>query len=275
MAGRLGIIAGGGPLPRHAAAACRSDGRSCFILGLEGAVDAETLTAAPSATVRLGAAGRAIDILRGEGVEEIVMVGRVRRPSMAALRPDWRGTQLLARIGLRAAGDDGLLSAVVGELEREGFRVVGIEQILRSLLIDEGAVGQHRPDASAEQDIARGREVATAIGRLDIGQAVVVQAGTVLAVEAIEGTDAMLERAARFRLQAKGGVLVKMRKPQQERRVDLPTVGESTVASAAAAGLAGIAVEAGGALVVDRAAVAAAADAAGLFVVGIPPLAAP
>lgn len=273
MAGKLGIIAGGGPLPRHAAAACRSDGRPYFILGLEGAADPETLTAGPSASVRLGAAGAALDILRRQAVEEVVMVGRVRRPSMAALRPDWRGAQLLARVGIRAAGDDGLLSAVVAEMEREGFRVVGIDQVLRSLLIPEGPIGRHRPDAAAEGDIARGRLVASEIGRLDIGQAVVVQGGTVITVEAIEGTDAMLERAAALLLERRGGVLVKMKKPQQERRVDLPTIGEATVLAAARAGLAGIAVEAGGALVVDRAAIAAAADAAGLFVVGVPPIA--
>jgi DUF1009 family protein len=272
MAAKLGIIAGGGPLPRHAAAACRTDGRPYFILGLEGETEAETLAAGPNAVVRMGAVGSALDILRRQAVEEVVMVGRVRRPPLSALMPDWKGTRLLARIGIRAAGDDGLLSAVVGELEREGFRVVGIDQILASLLIPEGPIGRHRPDAAAEADIARGRTVATAIGDLDVGQAAVVQAGTVLAVEAAEGTDAMLERAAGLRLERLGGVLVKMKKPRQERRVDLPTIGEGTVARAAAAGLAGIAVEAGGALVVDRAAVAAAADAAGLFVVGIPPL---
>ena len=115
--------------------------------------------------------------------------------------------------------------------------------------------------------------MASALGRLDVGQGVIVQKGVVLALEAVEGTDAMLERAAALRLEQRGGVLVKMKKPQQERRVDLPTIGEATVVRAAAARLAGIAVEAGGTLVVDRPAVIAAADAAGLFVVGIPPVA--
>ncbi|BBK42873.1 hypothetical protein STVA_28930 [Allostella vacuolata] len=272
MAGKLGIIAGRGPLPRQAAAACRAGERPYFILGLEGETEPETLNEGPSAIVRMGAVGTALSILRSNGVEEVVMVGRVQRPALSALRPDWTGTRLLARIGIRAAGDDGLLSAVVAELEREGFRVVGIEQILESLLIAEGPVGRHRPDATAAADIERGREVATILGRLDVGQGVVVQKGTVLAVEAVEGTDAMIARAGAIRLEPQGGVLVKMRKPQQERRVDLPTIGTATIDRAAAAGLAGIAVEAGGALVVDRQAVADAADAAGLFVVGIPPL---
>ena len=223
--------------------------------------------------VRLGAVGTALDLLRRNDVEDVVMVGRVRRPPLSALRPDWKGTQLLARIGLRAAGDDGLLRAIVRELEREGFRVVGIDQILCSLLVPEGPLGRHRPDADDAVDIACGREVASTLGRLDVGQGVVVQRGTVIAVEAVEGTDAMLARAGALRLDRRGGVLVKMKKPQQERRVDLPTIGVATVEGAAAAGLAGIAIEAGGTLVVDRPAVVAAADAAGLFVVGVAPVA--
>lgn len=273
MAGKLGIIAGSGPLPRQAAAACRADGRPYFILGLEGETEPETLREGPNAVVRMGAVGTTLELLRRNGVKDVVMVGRVRRPPLSSLRPDWKGAQLLARIGIRAAGDDGLLRAVVAELEREGFHVVGIDQILASLLVPEGALGRHRPDAHDEADIARGREVASALGRLDVGQGVIVQKGVVLALEAVEGTDAMLERAAALRLEQRGGVLVKMKKPQQERRVDLPTIGEATVARAAAARLAGIAVEAGGTLVVDRPAVIAAADAAGLFVVGIPPVA--
>ncbi len=269
MAGKLGIIAGRGPLPRQAAAACRADGRPYFILGLEGETEAETLGEGPHAVVRMGAAGTALELLRRNDVEDVVMVGHIRRPPLSSLRPDWKGTRLLARIGVRAAGDDGLLRAVVGELEREGFRVIGIDQILGSLLVPIGVLGRHRPDADDEIDIARGREVAIALGRLDVGQGVIVQRGTILAIEAVEGTDAMLERAGALRLERQGGVLVKMKKPQQERRVDLPTIGEATVTLAAAAGLAGIAIEAGGALVVDRPAVIAAADTAGLFVVGI------
>ncbi|MBT4046145.1 MAG: LpxI family protein, partial [Rhodospirillaceae bacterium] len=124
-------------------------------------------------------------------------------------------------------------------------------------------------DADDRADIARGMAVVAELGRLDIGQAAVVRDGYVLAVEAAEGTDAMLERCAQFRGAVRGGVLVKRPKPDQERRVDLPTIGVPTVGAAAAAGLKGIAVEAGGALVTDRAAVAAAADKLGIFVCGI------
>jgi len=162
-----------------------------------------------------------------------------------------------------------LLSAIIKEFELEGFRVVGAHDILGSLLAPEGALGAIAPDAQGRADIERGLEVARALGGVDVGQAVVVQQGIVLALEAAEGTDALIERAGRLRGDGPGGVLVKAAKPGQERRADLPTVGVSTVDACARAGLRGLAIEAGMALVIDRAAVSAAADAAGLFVVGI------
>jgi DUF1009 family protein len=186
-----------------------------------------------------------------------------------SLRPDWRAAKFFARIGYRALGDDGLLSAVIKELEAEGFRVVGVDTILGGVLAPLGPFGRVAPDAQAEADIAHGLRVARALGSLDIGQAVVVQQGLVLGVEAIEGTDALLARCADLRRDGAGGVLVKVAKPNQERRADLPTIGVKTVTTAAAAGLRGIAVEAGSSIVIDREAVAAAADRAKLFVVGV------
>jgi DUF1009 family protein len=266
---RLGIVAGGGALPGRIAAACRASGRPHFVLALEGQADEAALGGAPDAWIRLGAAGRGIELLREAGVEELVLAGAVRRPSLAALRPDRRTALFLARVGRAAFGDDGLLRAVVKTLEEEGFRVVGPNDILRDLTAGEGAYGAHAPDAEAWADIERGIAVARALGALDVGQAAVVQQGVVLGVEAIEGTDALIARAAALRREGRGGVLVKVKKPGQETRVDLPVIGVRTVEGAAAAGLVGIAVEAGAALVVDREAVVAAADRAGLFVVGI------
>src|SRR6185312_5486451 len=192
-----------------------------------------------------------IDILRAQGVTELVLAGGVRRPSLLALRPDLRTAKFVAKIGMRALGDDGLLRAIVAELEGEGFRVVGADTILNAAL-------------------ARGVTAARALGALDIGQAVVVQQGVVLGVEGTEGTDALVARCASLALDGPGGVLVKMAKPEQERRADLPTIGPDTVVRAADASLRGIAVEAGAALILDRAETIAAADARGLFIVGVP-----
>ena len=228
-----------------------------------------TVEGVPHAWCRIGAAASGLAILRRNGVTELVLAGGVRRPSLTSLRPDWRAARLFARIGWRALGDDGLLSAVVAEFEREGFRVIGPEELLAAGLAPEGPLGAHRPDAQAEADIEHGLRIAGAIGALDIGQAVVVQQGLVLGVEAIEGTDELLRRCAELRRAGPGGVLVKTEKPGQERRADRPTIGPRTVALAAEAGLRGIAVEAGATIVLDRDEVVAAADRAGLFVVGI------
>ncbi|PWC48780.1 LpxI family protein [Azospirillum sp. TSA6c] len=266
---KLAILAGGGTLPARIAEAVRGQGRDVFIVAFDGHTDPQTVAGLPHLWSRFGAAGTILRRLHEEGVGEVVLAGPVRRPSFTELMPDWRTARFLARVGTRALGDDGLLRAVVREVEEDGFRVVGLHELLKDLLTVAGPVGRLMPDADAERDIARGVEVARALGALDVGQGAVVQQGFVLAVEAIEGTDAMLGRCAGLIRPGLGGVLVKVKKPKQDRRIDLPTMGVTTVERAAASGLRGIAVEAGGSLLVDRAAVAEAADRLGLFVVGI------
>lgn len=270
MADKLGIIAGGGGLPRHLVDACRAAGREVFVLALEGAAAPATVEGVAHAWCRLGAGARGLALLRENNVTELVLAGGVRRPSLAMLRPDWRAAKLFARIGYKALGDDGLLSAIVGEFEREGFRVIGADQLLAAGLAPEGVLGIPRPDAQGLADIEHGQRLARALGALDIGQAVVVQQGLVLGVEAIEGTDELLRRCAALRREGPGGVLVKVEKPGQEQRADRPTIGLQTVALAAEAGLRGIAIEAGATIILDRDEVIAAADRAGLFVLGIP-----
>lgn len=271
MSGRdkLAILAGGGPLPGMIATAARGAGRAVFIVAFDGQTDPAAVAGFPHVWSRFGAAGTIIGRLRDEGVTDLVFAGPVRRPSLGELVPDWRTARFLARIGSRAFGDDGLLRAVVRELEEEGFRVIGLDDLLGTLVTCPGPVGRLVPDEVAERDIARAIEVARGLGALDVGQGAVVQQGIVLAVEAVEGTDAMLRRCAALARPGPGGVLVKTRKPQQDRRVDLPTIGTVTVETAAAAGLRGIAVEAGGSLIIDRTGVAAVADRLGLFVVGV------
>ena len=270
MPRKLGILAGGGPLPVRLIQSCRASGRQFFVAAFEDQTDPETVDGVPHAWVRLGAAGTLLEKLSEAGVEDLVFAGRICRPSLSALRPDARAAALLARAGARALGDDGILSAVIRELEeREGFRVIGPDSLLPDDLAQLGVYGATEPDAAALADIERGIEAARGIGALDIGQAAVVQQGLVLAVEAIEGTDAMLARCRELCREGPGGVLVKVKKPNQEARADLPTIGVGTVEAAAAAGLRGIAGEAHGALVIDRPAVARAADAAEIFVIGV------
>ena len=270
--GRLGIIAGGGGLPRRLIESCRAKGREVFVLALDGEADPETVEAVPHAWCRMGAAGKALGLLRDNDVTELVLAGGIRRPTLSAVRPDWRAAKFFAKVGYRMLGDDGLLSAIVKELEIEGFHLVGAHELLDGgATVPEGTLGRLAPSEEATADIVRGIAMARAIGALDIGQAVVVQQGLVLGVEAIEGTDALLERCAKLRRGGPGGVLVKLEKPGQESRVARPTIGPRTVRLAAEAGLQGIAVEAGATLLLDRDEVVRAADAAGLFVVGVRP----
>jgi DUF1009 family protein len=263
----VGLIAGGGDIPRRVALACRQAGRPVFILAIEGHTDRGTVEGFAHTWVRLGRAADGIDRLKAAGVRDVCMVGPVKRPSLAELMPDWRTARLLGRIGFASLGDDAVLSAVGQVLEREGFTLVGAQDLLAGLVAPAGVLTRAAPDALAEADIRRGLEVARAIGALDVAQGAVVQQGVVLALEAAEGTDAMLERSAGLRRAGPGGVLVKACKPQQDVRVDLPTIGPTTIERAAAAGLRGIAVEAGATLIADRPAVVETADRLGLFVV--------
>lgn len=274
---RVGIVAGGGRLPVLLADACREAGRDPFLLALKGDADPELARRAAEeggAAIRLGEAGTGVKLMRKAGVGDVVFAGKVSRPSFSSLRPDFATIGFLAKVGRRAMGDDGLLRAIADALGGEGFRVVGPLELAPSLGAPGGTLGRHRPDDTARNDVARGIAVAAAVGAVDVGQSVVVQQGIVLAVEAVEGTDAMMQRAATLRRKGDAGVLVKTAKPGQDMRLDVPTVGPETVTRAHAAGLRGIAVEAGRVLVLDRDAVIAEADRLGLFLLGVAPTAA-
>jgi DUF1009 family protein len=268
--GFLGIIAGGGPLPGQVAEAARAAGRGVFIAALEGFAEPGVVAPYPHQFFRLGGIGAIRAALRAWACVDVVMIGPVKRPSLLALRPDAEGAKLLAKIGKAAfAGDDGLLAAIIRVLGEDGFRVLGAHDILADVLGPAGLLTQTAPDAAAMADVQRGIAVLEAIGAADIGQACVVQQGIVLAVEAVEGTDAMLSRVASAARPGPGGVLVKRAKPGQERRADLPTIGVNTIGNAAAAGLRGIAFEAGGTILADRDGMISAADAAVIFLLGV------
>jgi DUF1009 family protein len=254
-------------LPAQVVTGAQAEDAQVFVVAFEGETDPDLVREVPHRWVPLGAVGQTIDALRAARVEEVVLIGPVRRPALTSL--DRRGMQLLAKLGLRRHGDDHLLRLVVAELEREGFRVIGADTLIADVLAPEGPMTALAPDGDAMRDIALGVEVARRLGDLDIGQAAIVQQGLVLGVEAVEGTDALLARCAALRRAGRGGILVKVKKPGQERRADLPTIGPTTVRLAAETGIAGIAVQAGHCLVVERAEVIALADRAGLFVIGV------
>ncbi len=268
---KLGLLAGGGALAPAVAEAVRAEGRALFVVAFKGHTAAEWVERFEHAWVPLGAVGRTLALLHAADCAEVCLIGRVGRPSLAAVALDRRARAMLARLGGRDAGDDRLLRLIVAELEADGFRVVGADTLAARLLAPDGWITGIDVPADAWADIRRGVAVARALGAVDVGQAVVVQGELVLGVEAAEGTDALLARCGELRREGPGGVLVKGRKPGQERRVDLPTIGPETVRGAAAAGLRGVAVEAGHTLVADLAGLERAARATGVFVVGVDP----
>ncbi len=265
----LGIIAGGGDVPGDVAKAAVARGIGVHVLAFEGVTEPELLALYPHDFIQFDRVGDILSALKRGGCDSVCMVGKVARPDFAKLRPDLAGISLLPKVIAAARkGDDALLQVLIGYFQKKGFHVVGAHEIKDDVLVAAGALGTVTPDDKARQDIARAVQVVETLGAMDIGQGAVVRDGLVLAVEAAEGTDRMLERCVDL-VKGTGGVLVKLTKPGQDHRVDLPTIGSETVRRARAAGLSGIAVEAGAAMLVDRAATVAAADAAGLFIVGI------
>ena len=267
---KLGIIAGGGPLPRRIAEHCRTTGREYFIVALKSYADRTELDGLAYEWFRIGAAGKIIKTLRNQNVKSIVMVGSVIRPSILTIFPDWYGIKFLFSSGRKAiAGDNSLLSSITKQFEDEGFRVFGIDHLLIELLAPVGQFGKIMPTKKELQYIEKGVIFAKKLGKRDIGQAVVMVEETMIAAEDQNGTDDLIRRCSSIVGNSHKAILVKTIKPNQERRVDLPTIGVDTVKLAAECGFSGIAIEAGKSIVVDIEKVIAAADEEGLFVTGI------
>ncbi len=269
---KLGIIAGGGALPVRIATSCRACGDTFHIIRLAGAAD-PSLVALPGHDCAMGEVGKILRTLKDECCDAVVFAGTVGRPDFRNLKVDWRGAALLPKIIAAAARGDGpLLNVLVETVEAEGMLVIGAEEVTQDLAATAGAFGALAPSTENFADIKKAAAVIKALGAFDIGQGAVVANGLVLAVEAAEGTDAMLQRCADLAAATRGGersgVLVKRPKPGQELRIDLPAIGPETVRRAITAGLAGIAVEADVALVIDRDEMVRLADEAGLFVYG-------
>lgn len=272
----LGIIAGLGALPVRVAEAATARGQGVYVLRLKGFEEPE-LERYPGELGGIAEIGKAIKAFRQAGCEQICFAGVVKRPDFKALKPDMKGMSLLPKaISAARKGDDALLTFMIKVFEDEGFEIVGANEAAGQLEAPEGLLAGPEPSDTQIEDLKKAAHVALEIGRLDIGQGAIVANGLVLCVEAQEGTDEMLKRCAALPLTIRGseanrlGVLAKRPKPQQERRVDLPTIGKTTVDGAAAAGLSGIGYEAGGALIVDVETVKTHAEALGLFLYGFP-----
>jgi hypothetical protein len=274
--GALGIVAGGGELPVAIAQSARDAGRDVFVLAMPGAD--EELSNFPLENVGIGELGRTFSLLKKHGCNEVILAGRVSRPDWSGIRLDARGALALPKVIAAALkGDDAIMRAMIAIFEKEGIGVIGTADAAPGLIAAPGVYGRYKPSEQSLQDIKQARDVIYRMGELDIGQATAVCEGLVLAVEAAEGTDAMLERIPLLSKNQRGttgkrrGVLVKAPKPNQERRVDLPVIGTRTIELAAAGGLAGVAVEAGGTLILRKDKLVRVADGLGLFIMAFDP----
>ena len=270
---KLGIIAGGGSIPEILIKHCLLQGIEMAALAIEGNADKEFFSGDKFdyKWIRIGQAGSGFKYFADKKVTDVVMIGTIRRPSFFDLVPDLRTTAFFAKVGAKALGDDGILRAVIYEIEKEGMHVKGVHEIMPELLIPQGILTKRKPSKSDIIDIKRGVEVAFELGKLDVGQAVVVQHGLVLGVEGIEGTDELIRRCQNYRRKGDGGVLVKLRKPQQDMRIDLPTIGIQTIENAHNSGLKGVVVHAGNGLIVNQKEVVTLANKYGMFIMGAIP----
>ncbi|CAN7522603.1 LpxI family protein [Pararhizobium sp. LjRoot255] len=274
--GRLAIIAGGGMLPHHVAEAAQARGEKPYIIALSNETGLDW-SDFDHQFLGIGNFKAISAVFRAEGIDRVVLSGAVRR------RPEWRDIKptlkTLAKVPgvlktLLSGGDDAVLKMAIELIEASGARVIGVQDIIPELLAETGPLGAIEPDRDDWKDIEVAAAAAVALGKLDVGQGAVAVGGRVVALEGPEGTDAMLDRVAALRTEGRistrrRGVLVKLCKPQQDLRADLPSIGASTIEGARAAGLAGIAVEAGRALVLERSQMIPQADEADIFVTGI------
>ncbi len=266
---RIGLIAGNGNFPLLFLREARARGVEVCVVAHRGETLPEIDEASDGVTwIRVGQVGRMVRAFKKAGVDRAVMCGGVDKVnSLGDLRPDWRGMRLLARVGRSGAkGDDAVLRGLADELSRAGIEVVPSTTFLERLVVGLGRLAGPPIDARVRADIALGCRVLRAIGDLDVGQGVVVEDGHVLAIEAVEGTDAAIRRAAD--LGQGGAVVVKAAKTGQDMRFDVPAIGPRTIETMAACGARALAVEAGATIVLDDGSVRALADEHGISVVG-------
>lgn len=276
IASPVGLIAAGGVMPFAVADAMAARGLTPVLFALRGICDPKPLQRFRHHWIGLGQLGHAVKLLKAEGCRDLLFIGNLVRPSLSEIRIDLGTLRELPRIWASfRGGDDHLLSGIGRIFERHGFRMIGVKDIAPSLFVPEGRLTRIGPSDLLSQDIAKGLAVLRALAPFDVGQAVVVIDGHVVAIEDIEGTDGLLARIARLRSSrriraaAGRGVLVKAPKAGQDLRFDLPTIGPRTVEGVASAGLAGMAVAAGHTLIAEPQATVAAADHAGLFIAGV------
>ncbi len=266
---KLGILAGSGNLPKHVIEACKSKGIKYCVIGFEDETDSGIL-AENAHTFKVYAVSKIINKFKEEGVTHVTMAGRVKRADLTRLLLDIKGAKLLALIIKSGLADNSILMTVLNFIEREGFKIIPPESIASDVVMQKGYITKAKPNESAEKDIQQGLKILKGIAGFDVGQALAIQGGLTLGVEAAEGTDELIRRCGEVRQTGEEApILIKISKPNQDRRVDLPCIGPQTIENAFKYGFRGIAVEAGSTLILDQEETVDLANKYKIFIVGV------
>ncbi len=271
MQDKLAIIAGRGDLPKMIIKKCQEQGREFLIVLIKGEPSNVDFIGFEHHIIGFGEISKILNILKTNQIKELVFAGGVTKPSMSGMKVDGKGAILLSKIlGNKLFGDDNLLSTIINFFEKESFKIIGADQIVDDLLAAKGVLGSVKPTDQMQKDIEIGQNALAAMSALDIGQAIVVQQKQIVGVEAIEGTDALIKRCQDLQFkQGSKAVLVKMKKHNQNTKIDLPALGIETIQNLSKSGFAGVAVQAKFCLIINQKEVIKLADELGLFVIGI------
>ncbi len=267
---KVAIIAGSGALPRHVYDGCLKQGLEPMLIGLSSNTEVERFPEVELEIFPMHAVSKVLKKMRDGGVSHVVFAGKVKRSSLSKLLLDSKGARLLANIMKAGLNDNSLLVTILEFFEKEGFTVISPEKIATDIVVKKGKLTQCEPTKEHWRDIKKGQEILRGIASYDVGQALIIQSGLVLGVEAAEGTDELIKRCGSImNPEESGGILVKACKPKQDKRVDLPCIGLQTIHNLHGNGLVGVAIEAGAALMLDEQKTLEEADKLGIFIYGI------
>lgn len=271
MASPIGLIAGSGELPIQMVSHCRESSTPLYVVALEGITEMNATSGVEHIWSPLAKVGYIIKNLKGAGVEKLVFAGAIQRPNFSKLSPDMKGMKLLTRLTTEIGqGDNALLTTIIRFMEKEGFEVIGIENVMDGLVAEEGVLTKGKVDKQTTKDIALGTQILKSLSPFDIGQAVIVDHGQVLGIEGPEGTKQLIARVANLRKRdGQSGALIKMAKTSQDRRIDLPSIGTETVNQLHHAGIKTVAVDAGSSLILNKTETISLANELGITIVGV------
>ncbi len=259
-------------MPLRLVDACRSHRIDPFIVAIEGQAETELIQNHDHMYVPIGASAKVLEAFRARNIRDIVFIGKIRRPSLSEIRPDLWTVRFFTRFGFKGLGDNSLLSSLKLALEEEGFKIRGVQEYVDDLLAnDTFCTVSPVPDQDDWADIRHGIKICRQIGALDIGQSIVVQEGMILGLEAIEGTDKLIERCAGYRRPGRKPILIKLSKPGQDKTLDLPTIGLKTIELCIRHDYRGIVIENGRTIVLDPFVLKQKAEENSLFIVTVNP----